>query len=200
MKGEGIAENEIIRKLKNTHLPDKVQKWPKEITRLDMSLSPDFLDLVDNYRKLRNELTHPKANDHSIYRSLDNINIKSLVTLTSEFIVSVTCMCDEAFPYWLLGWNFIGFSMNPSWPCLAHNQQFIFAMNFLGFNVPVYDADRMDLWEKKFMGSLEEFKKLKSVLDGTDRCQPKSNRFPHAPRLCKRWWDYEHTSTCGSIM
>jgi hypothetical protein len=102
----------------------------------------------------------------------------------------------QIYPYWLLGWNFTnGPKHNES--ILIGNQQFLFAMSTLGFDVPVPGAGRIQQWEERFMTSLDGYQALDRGLLKVDHCEPRQPRFRRAPRLCRKWWDPSHTAICG---
>jgi len=197
---EGIEEEKIHRKLKRTQFGEKLEKWPGELSNPSFFTQNNLADLILVYRELRNEITHPKRRDHSIYRDLDGLDIGELVVLVAEFIVGILEKLQEVFPYWLLGWNFVGMGSEKEKPCLINNQQFLHALGALGFNIPPDVDDMAKIWQERNMSSIEGFRRLKEALAKINGCQPASQRFPFAPRLCRRWWEAEHVRKCGLVV
>ena len=76
---EGMEEERIHRKLKRTQFGEKLEKWPGELSNPSLFTQSNLADLILVYRELRNEITHPKRKDHSIYRDLDGLNIGKLL-------------------------------------------------------------------------------------------------------------------------
>lgn len=187
-KCELIDEEAIVKRLRYTALREKLERWPAEfgsdpIAEKDINCIGDFLDL-------RNEVTHRKRKDHSLYKELDDANIFIFIDALQRAMVTVYSGLRESFPYWLLGWNYIGMNGDETYPCLLNNQQFKHSLNRFGFRVPAYDADAADAWERANMTSLAGLAALKEHV--YPRCadiEPRSERFPLMPRLCKRWWD-----------
>lgn len=122
--------------------------------------------------------------------------LEAIRPTVAGFIVRVLEARRELYPYWLLGWNFINAS-GADEPILIANQQFMFALSHLGFEIPVPAAGRMEQWQEHFMTSLPGYLALDAALRSINYCEPKEPRFRHAPRLCRKWWDPAHTATCG---
>ncbi len=49
------------------------------------------------------------------------------------------------------------------------------------------------------MPNFEDYMRIKEALCGIDRCEPKYDRFPFKPILCRRWWTAEHHRSCGNV-
>lgn len=191
-KRECVAEDQVLKRLRYTALREKLEKWPSEfcgtaIPESDVNCIVDFLDL-------RNEVTHRKRKDHSLYKELDEANIHIFVQALQRAMVTVYARGGESFPYWLLGWNYVGMNGDETHPCLLNNQQFKHSLNHFGFTVPAWEHHAANEWERAHMTSLEGFVALQAQV--YSRCpdiEPRSERFPQIPRLCKRWWDRKVT-------
>lgn len=187
-KHMAVDENTLIKRLRYTVLREKLEKWPQEfcgvtIAEPDVNCIGDFLDL-------RNEVTHRKRRDHSLYKELDEANIFVFVNALQRAMVTVYSGLGQSFPYWLFGWNYVGMNGDETHPCLLSNQQFKHSLNRFGFRVPAWEADAADAWERANMASLAGFVTLKEqVYSRCSDIEPRVERFPQMPRLCKRWWD-----------
>ncbi|MBW8725114.1 MAG: hypothetical protein JF625_08190 [Inquilinus limosus] len=68
MKGE--AEDVIMERLRKPPFREKVSVWPSEIAGREISFEPDFWGFFEQHKQVRDEITHPKRRDHSVYRDL----------------------------------------------------------------------------------------------------------------------------------
>ena len=188
LKPSEETEDKILKCLRYTPLREKVESWPAEI--YGIALEKSDIEILFNFLDLRNEVTHRKRIDHSLYKELDKTNPVHFVETIQKIFVLFYHGQGDSFPYWLLGWNFVGMNGDNTHPCLINNQQFKHALNHLGFKVPAWEHDSARVWEEKNMRGLDAFQKLKKdyYLKAPD-IEPKSERFPMSPRLCKRWWD-----------
>lgn len=187
-KGDGVDEDQVLKRLRYTALREKLKKWPSKfcgtaIPEVDINGIVDFLDL-------RNEVTHRKRKDHSLYKELDETNVHIFVQALQRAMVTVYSGLQESFPYWLLGWNYVGMNGDETHPCLLSNQQFKHSLTRFGFNVPAWEYHAANEWERAYMSNMEGFAVLQAQV--YSRCpdiEPRSEQFPQIPRLCKRWWD-----------
>jgi len=193
----GKPEEVIFKKLRRTGLKDKMTKWPTELAISEVEIPTKVISTISKCRDIRDEVTHPKNRDHSIYRELDDLSVGNLNTTVGEFIVLVLQGRGEVFPYWLLSWNFIGMGSDRNHPCFLDNQQFIFALSHLGFEFNVNEPTIGERWQRDNMSSLGGYKDLGKRLASFGRCERKDSRFPYLPRLCNRWWDSNHMQRCG---
>jgi len=185
-----VDENSIFKRLRYTSLKEKLEKWPREISNTD--IEDKVISVITNFLDLRNEVTHRKRKDHSLYDELDFTDPTKFVEAVCEAFLTVYSAKGEAFPYWLLGWNFVGFNFDSTHPCIINNQQFKFALVAMGFSVPAADYYQANAWDEKFMKSVEGFRYLKKeIYDQAPDIEPISEAFPEKPRLCKKWWDKE---------
>lgn len=197
MNFHGVEEAEILNKLRKSYFKDKINKWPAELANKSIDIPSDVIDIIRNIGELRGEVTHAKGADHTIYKLLDNVNVLSIPIIIAEYIIRIVEAKGETFPYWLLGWNIIGMNNIDDWPSLDNNPQFMYSLRALGFNVPGFIADDMKRWEIENISSLSGFRKLSELLNKLDHCEYKNSRFPYKPRLCRKWWDKDHTIKCG---
>lgn len=188
-KGE-TPEKKIFQRLRYTALREKLEGWPMEIAGIavadkDTQTILEFLDL-------RNEATHRKRRDHSLYKELDEADPERFLEALQRAFVVIYEALGTSFPYWILGWNFVGMNNDETHPCLTNNGQFKHALRHMGFDVPAWDYDAAKAWEESNMTGLDAFYHLKNEFyDLAPAMQPRSQIAPTAPRLCKRWWDYE---------
>ena len=190
LKASEVPEGKILRQLRYTALRDKIESWPSKICGI--SLERHDVDVLLNFLELRNEVTHRKRMDHSLYKELDEtIPLRFLETIQKAFVMFYQGE-GTSFPYWLLGWNFVSMNHDQTHPCLINNQQFQHALNHMGFRIPAWDYDAARAWEEQNMRGMDAFLRLKEVyyVKAPD-IEPRSEGFPMAPRLCKRWWDKE---------
>jgi len=183
-----VAEEKIFQKLRYTPLLKKMKKWPSKIC--GVTIEAKDIEIISAFLDLRNEVTHRKRKDHSLYKELDEATPANFVEALQDAFVAVYCGLDDSFPYWILGWNFVGMNGDETHPCLSNNQQFKHALTHMGFKIPAWEYHAAKAWEEKNMKGLSAFRRLKNeYYDIAPVIEPKNPRFPMAPRLCKRWWD-----------
>jgi hypothetical protein len=189
---KGEDERQILKKLRSTGLADKVNTWPAELCDTEVDISPEVQQILEDYNELRGEVTHPKRRDHSVFAELDEARPGDLVRAVSYYQVAIYERRKNSFPYWLLGWNYVGMNNDPTFPCLLNNQQFRHSLCCLGYKVPAWEYHQANAWEQENMTTRKGFNDLKALLDSnTLEIEPREPRFPIRPRLCKRWWDKE---------
>lgn len=187
-KFQDTEEHEILKRLRYTVLREKLEKWPLEFC--GTAIPSEDIDCITGFLDLRNEVTHRKRKDHSLYKELDSANVDIFVRALQRVMVTVYSGLGEAFPYWLLGWNYVGMNFDETYPCLMSNQQFRFSLKRFGFDIPASDYDAAKQWERVNMMTLSGFVSLQTTV--YSRCadiEPRSVHSPGIPRLCKRWWD-----------
>jgi hypothetical protein len=194
---EGLDEDKIVKKLRHSYFNDKLEKWPSELSDKKVEVPIEVIDLIRSYGSLRGEITHPKQRDHTIYKYLDEFDVSNMPSIVAEYIVRIHEGCGETFPYWLLRWNYIGMGTDYSWPSLINNQQFLYSLSAFGLRTPIPLADPMKEWEIVNMSTVKGYQALYAWLARLQRCEPKDPRYPHKPRLCRKWWDREHQGGCG---
>jgi len=195
LKEQGAAPEQITDHIRKPTFAVKLKKWPTELAGSNIVTPDETLAAIFEWQKLRDEVTHPKVN-HSLHNALAGVKLELMRGIVAKFIVHLLEVRRERYPYWLLGWNFIK-GPEADEPILINNQQFMFALSDLGFDVPVPAAGQMEQWEQTFMTSLDGYSALDVALSRVDYCQPREPRFRFAPRLCRKWWDSAHTNVCG---
>jgi hypothetical protein len=92
--------------------------------------------LFETYQETRNEITHPKRRDHSIYVELDQADPDGLVDAIARAIVTLCEARGVPFPYWVLGWNYVGLNNNPAHPLQSNNLNgFVWSFRGMGYDV-----------------------------------------------------------------
>ena len=196
LRSQGLDADAIREHIRKPPFAHKVKKWPTDLAGKKVEASSTTLTSLFGWQKLRDEVTHPKV-DHSHYQQLAAVQLDVMRPTIAEFIVHVLHERDEIYPHWLLGWNFTkGPEHNE--PILLNNQQFLFALSHLGFDVPVFAANQMRQWEEHFMTSVDGYRAVDTALQSIEYCEPCDARFRFAPRLCRKWWDAAHTAICGN--
>lgn len=200
MENDGAEENTIYKKLRNTKFHDKIRTWPSCLCQGTVELNADAVDLFDlfqRYYDLRCGLIHPKDPDHSVYLALEALKPEEILEAMRNTLLRVYEAIPQSWPYWLLGWNFVGFDRSDSHPYLSNVAQFRHSLARLGFIDPAdaWGVDRADAWARKWMSDRKGFEAVKSMLDGYPQdIEPWFEVIPgmgSPPRLCRRWWDHE---------
>lgn len=192
LEGEGVDEEEICRKLFHS-IEDKWTKWVKRIYGKNAIKESGVSDVFKRFKDLRNEITHPTSRDHSIYAHMDSVQPYELLDAVAIGLVSLYEAERKPFPYWLLGWNYVGMNEDAAQPAQGNNQNgFLHSMKYMGFPVPSGISPACEDWEKQYMTTLDGFRKLRLSLDlYPEDIEPFLANFPSRPRLCRRWWDRE---------
>lgn len=193
LENAGTEESQIQKQLKDTRLPDKRKKWPEEMYGSNFNLDDSIVQIFEKYAKDRNEITHPKNRDHSIYAELDNMDDIALRDSVAKSLVSLHAAKNTPFPYWVLGWNFVGMNNNPAYPFEGNvHNGFLHSLQAMGYRVPASDYGSAKTWVEANMTTLAGFENLKKVLDAYPHdIEPCSEWLPMKPRLCRRWWDHQ---------
>lgn len=130
---KGIPEGEIIEKLRKPTFVAKIKKWPKEILDAQVTLRPSTLEKLIHYNDVRGTLTHPKYSDHRDYEPLEILDPMEVVDSIAEYISQFLLAADEAFHYWLWGWNYLSPGKDGYEIALLPESQIVFSMNALSF-------------------------------------------------------------------
>jgi hypothetical protein len=188
------TEKEILKRLREGDIKDKMKEWPKELLGKSLTIDRGTWNLIVSFNDLRGHLTHPKTQGQDIYDKLEKIKPTAVIDSVAEYIVRFHEAEGMRFPYWIFGWNYLNPRSN-SYDFLPMNeQQFCFSLQALGFDVPVTDQ-----WIDEYLGTFAGYKTVKQALDSSKRCEPKSGPFPFKPILCRRWWTSEHHQSCGRV-
>jgi hypothetical protein len=194
----GQSEKAIKDKLKSTGLPQKLNTWPSKLCAKPQVVADTIsktVPILEQQRKLRNRLTHPTEKDHSVYLQLEQTRASDVVDSVGITLVSICEAKPCVYPYWLLGWNFVGFNHDAAQPYLSDSSQFVHALARMGF-LPIANAflaDESENWQRSHMTNRAGFLRLKAELDALSYdIEPWFESIPGLgapPRLCRRWWD-----------
>jgi hypothetical protein len=199
---KGMAEEEIVEKLRKPTFVTKLKKWPNEILGRSVNLRRETLGKLIHYNDIRGTLTHPKHADHRDYESLEVLDPMEVVDSVAEYISQFLLAAGEPFHYWLWGWNYLCPSKDGHQIALLPESQVVYSMNALGFprasRSPMY-ANSNDAWRSTHMRGYAAYAKVAQFLESSDHCEPKDRRFPFQPKLCRRWWDPNHHAACGHV-
>lgn len=196
LEAAGLAEAAIMKRLRAQSLPKKLRKWPAEIFGRPAAIADAaLLDAIEDYHDLRNGIVHPKERDHALYSKLESVKLPQLTEGVALTIVAILEAGARQYPYWLLGWNFVGFNHDPAQPFLNNAAQFLHSLARMDY-VPsqhAWVADESEAWQRRFLTGTASFRRLKSSLDAYPHdIEPWCELIPglgSPPRLCRRWWD-----------
>lgn len=190
---DGVNEEVILKKLRKVNLEEKIRNWPSEVCETPLEIPGYIIDIFKSIQGVRNEVTHAKNRDHSIYSELDRMQPTLIVDAVARLIIITLSAKARPFPYWLLGWNYVGFNGNPAHPFEGNNLNgFVHSLRNLGIQFNNYGSDIA--WEMKAMTSMKGFDELKDILTQSPiDIEPHDTRFPQKPQLTRRWWDIDLT-------
>jgi len=191
---ETKSEEEIFDTLRKGKILSKIKKWPEELLGKAITVEPETIALLSDFNDIRGDLTHPKTLGHDIYARLDTVEPMIVGNSVAEYIVKFHEVEGTRYPYWIFGWNYLNPRPNSYEIFLINDQQFCFSLQALGFQVPAAEA-----WKDKFLRTFEGYVAIRQVLDKLEYCEPKFDRFPFKPVLCRRWWLFEHQRSCGHV-
>ncbi len=186
MKGE--AEDAIIERLRKVSFHKKVSVWPSEIADSEFSFEPDFWRFFEQHKQVRDEITHPKQRDHSVYRDLDQADPTAIEKAIARALVSLRVAQGKPWPYWLLSWNYVGMNADPTFPTESNNMNgFYYSLPALGIR---WNSTNQMAFEQQGMSSLRNFDELDTFMQKLSvDIEPINSHFPDRPRLTRRWWD-----------
>jgi hypothetical protein len=193
------SEEEIFDFLRKGQILSKVKKWPTELLGKPLALNTGTLDLITDFNDIRGDLTHPKTHGHDIYGRLESIDPFSVVDAIAEYIVRFHEAEGTRYPYWIFGWNYLNPRPNSYEIFIINDQQFSFSLQALGFQVPAAAPGEAESWRDRYLGTFDDYIAVRKALSALDRCEPKFDRFPFRPILCRRWWTSEHHQSCGHV-
>jgi hypothetical protein len=188
------SEEEIFNFLGKGKIISKLKKWPVELLGKPLKMNDGTLDLISFFNDVRGNLTHPKTHGQDIYDRLETIDPISVIDSVAEYIVRFHEAEGARFPYWLFGWNYLNPKSTSYEIRIFNDQQFCWSLQALGFQVPIAEE-----WLDQYLGTFEGYVAVRQAVRSLDRCEPKFNRFPFKPILCRRWWTSEHHLSCGHI-
>ena len=177
----------------------KIEEWPTELLGKSLRVSDGTLELIRFFNDVRGDLTHPKTRGHDIYQKLETIDPCSVIDSVAEYMVRFHAVQKTIFPYWLFGWNYLNPRPNIHEIIIINEQQFSFSLVALGFQIPAAAYPQAEAWREHHMTTFEGHLEIKQALNSLDRCEPKYDRFPFKPILCRRWWTADHHRSCGHV-
>lgn len=193
------TEREIFDVLRKGEIVGKLKKWPTEILGNPLSLSDGTLELLTDFNAIRADLTHPKTQGHDIYAKLESIDPGSVVDAVAEYIVKYHEVEGTLYPYWIFGWNYLNPRPDSYEIFIINEQQFSFSLAAIGFQVPASAHAKAEAWRNNYLGHFEGYVKIRDALRCLERCEPRFDRFPFKPVLCRQWWTPEHHHSCGHV-
>lgn len=189
LEAQSVSEEKIYQTIRKPSIKQKMRKWPQIIYNKPIEFEERVLRVIDEYRELRNEITHPKRRDHAIYYVLDQSNPDQLVDAIGSALACLYDAKEKPFPYWILGWNYVGMNGNPAFPTQLNNLNgFYYSLKGMGFSGLGADIT----FEDRCMSTKRDFDHLLSQLKSyPEDIEPYWEGFPSRPRLTRRWWDHE---------
>jgi len=186
---DGLDEDVILKELRRGKLEDKLRNWPSVICGRTVEIPENLIYCFKDFQEIRNEVTHAKNRDHSIYSQLDRLEPAQIVDAIARVIITTLSVKGRPFPYWLLGWNYVGMNGNPEHPFESNNLNgFVHSLRNLGIQFNNFGSD--SVWEEKRMTSIKGYEDLKNILSQLPiHIEPLHSQFPRKPRLTRRWWD-----------
>lgn len=197
----GLDHEDINKKLRNPKAPLKVKlrTWPEEITGKPLRLRPETMQRILAINDLRGQLTHVKNYWPDIFDELRRIDSMEVVDLVAEYIIAFYQAKGDVFPYWVLGWNYLNPGLAGYDIVLLPYTQFFHSLNSLGYKLECGRPYSGEAYEQEVLSDFSGFRKVAAFLRSKDRCEPKWDRAPHQPKLCRRWWDASHQQSCGAV-
>ncbi len=189
LESQGNSEKEIYQTIRKPSIKQKLKKWPQILYNKPIEFEERVIRVIDEYRELRNEITHPKRKDHAVYYILDQSNPDQLVDAIGSALACLYEAKEQPFRYWILGWNYVGMNGNPAFPMESNNLNgFVHSLRGMGFSGIGDDLT----FEKRCMSTLKNYEHLKVLLSKyPNDIEPYWAEFPSRPRLTRRWWDHE---------
>lgn len=192
------SEEEVFKFLRKGQIIDKLEKWPTELLSKPLNLNAGTLDLLTGFNDIRGNLTHPKTHGRDIYEKLDAIDPALVVDAVAEYIVKYHEAEGTQYPYWIFGWNYLNPRSDSYEIFIINDQQFSFSLQAIGFQIPAGTGDS-EVWRERYLGTYQGYRIMQESLNQLDRCEPKFDRFPFKPVLCRRWWTPTHQQSCGHV-
>ena len=196
-----VDHNEIYKKLRNPKvgLKEKLETWPEIITGNRLALKPETLPRILAINALRGQLTHLKNYWPEIFDDLGQTDPIEVVDLVAEYIIAFYRAKGELFPYWVWGWNYLNPSRDGYEIALLPYTQFFYSLKALGYRLESNAMYGIEAREQEILSSFEGYEKVADFLRNLDQCEPKWDRAPYQPKLCRRWWEPAHQQSCGSV-
>lgn len=193
------SPEDIFTTLRTGRFLKKLTAWPTEITGNKSPISVEALELIRLCNDIRGDLTHPKTSGSDIYEKLFEIQPTEVVDAVAQYIVAFHQAQGSHYPYWVFGWNYLNPRPDSHEIVLINDQQFCHSLAALGFNVLSYDWAHAEHWKNTYLASVDGYVAIRNGLTSIPGCEPKFDRFPFQPKLCRRWWTFEHHKSCGHV-
>jgi hypothetical protein len=148
---------------------------------------------------LRGQLTHLKNYWLDIFDDLGRTDPMEVVDLVAEYIISLYQAKGETFPYWTWGWNYLNPGREGYEIALLPHTQFFHSLGALGYQCESKRTYRGEELEQEILSNFEGYQKVAAFLRSLNRCEPKWDRAPYQPKLCRRWWELAHQKSCGAV-
>lgn len=196
-----VDHEKIHKKLRSSKisLREKLESWPNIITGKCLSLRPDTLQRILAINALRGQLTHLKNYWPDIFDDLGRTDPMEVVDLVAEYIIALNRAKGERFPYWVWGWNYLSPSRAGYEIALLPCSQFFHSLRSLGYQFASNTNYGIDAREQEVLSGFDGYLRVATFLRSLDRCEPKWDRAPYQPKLCRRWWEPAHQRTCGAV-
>lgn len=194
----GMEHDDIHELLRKSEFKKKIKAWPNIITGHDLSLRPDTLKCILEINDLRGNLTHLKNYWPETFDDLGRTDPLNVVELVAEYICAFHQAKGELSPYWIWGWNYLSPNRNGYQISLLPNSQFFHSLRSLGYKFERQTSYGSDECKREILADFAGYKKVADFLRSRDQCEPKWDRFPYQPKLCRRWWDPVHQKSCGT--
>lgn len=191
--------DEILAVLRTGRFLKKLTAWPAEITGKPIAISESSIELIKFCNAVRGDLTHPKTVGHDIYERLSTVEPNEVVDAVAQYIVGFHQAQGTRYPYWVFGWNYLNPRPYTHEIVIINDQQFCHSLAAIGFNIPSYDWARAEAWKDNHLATVDGYIAVRNALQSAPGCEPKFDRFPFQPKLCRRWWTQEHHRTCGHV-
>ena len=188
LQGMGHHEDDISEIVASPR--KRKEKWKLlESSSFGSIFSDKEYEKFREYKEIRNEITHPSRPDQLIFDYLEIVDTKKLTEIVKYILVKTCELQGDAFKYWMLGWNYIGFNKNEMEPTFAGNLQ-SFYWSLINMKLPGFVNFPQELFLKKCMTGHAAFMKLQAALDEYPfEIEPKHLVFS-APRLTRCWWNH----------
>lgn len=193
------SEEEIFDTLRKGQILSKIKKWPEQLLGKPIPIEPETIALLSDFNDIRGDLTHPKTLGHDIYARLETVEPIVVLNSVAEYIVKFHEIERTRYPYWIFGWNYLNPRPNSYEIFLINDQQFCFSLHALGFQLRAAAYAAAEAWRDKFLRTFEGYVAIREALEKLEHCEPKFDRFPFKPVLCRRWWLFEHQRSCGHV-
>lgn len=197
---QGMEHDEIHKLLmKPLKFNKKISDWPKIIYGQKLTLRPGSIETLHSFNGLRGNLTHVKNFWPDTFEDLGRRDPMQLVELVAEYIIALYMAKGESFPSWVWGWNYLSPNRDGYQISLLTYGQFFHSLRSLGFKFEQPASYGSTETEQEILSDFDGYQRVAAFLRSCDRCEPKWDVAPHQPKLCRRWWEPMHQTSCGAV-